>query len=102
MALNVYTNLTYPTISVYVDLNRGSQTNSIWGIQILNDPPFRNDSADRYIFGTVTGINYLGTKVSVGQSVMIDRGQAILVTQGGINYYLADETTVLMTELPEE
>lgn len=99
MALPVYSQLLYPMISVYTDLNRynnGSQQ----GIQILNDPPFNINNSERYIFGTVTGINYLGTRVSLGQEVMIDRGQAILVTQGGITYYLADENTVLMTENP--
>jgi hypothetical protein len=102
MALNVYTNLTYPTISVYIDLSRGSQTNSIWGIQPMNDPPFRDDTANRYVFGTVTGINYLGTRVTVGQSVLVDRGEAILVTQGGIAYYLVNENSVLITENPPE
>ena len=102
MALNIYSQLLYPMISVYVDLNRASQTNSIWGIQPLNDPPFRTDTAERYLFGTVTVINYLGNTVSLGQSVMIDRGQAMLVTQGGINYYLADENNVLITERPPD
>lgn len=102
MSLNVYTNLTYPTISVAVDFSTGSVNNSIWGIQPMNDPPFREDTANRYIFGTVAGINYLGTRVTVGQSVLIDRGGAILVTQGGLSYYLVNENSVLITENPGE
>lgn len=100
MALPVYSNLLYPTISVYVDLGRNTQTNSIWGIEVKNDNPFNPDSSNRYVFGMVTGINYLGTRVSVGQSVLVDRGHAVLVTQGGIDYYLTDERTVLITENP--
>ncbi len=100
MALPVYSNLFYPWIMVYTDLNANTDSNSIWGIQFKNGlSPFDNNNSQRFAFGTVVGINYLGTRVTVGQSVAIDKGQAVLVTQGGINYYLTDENTVLMTEI---
>jgi len=98
MALPVYSSLFYPTISVYVDLNANT-SNSLWGIEFMNgQPPFENRNSERFTFGVVTGINYLGTRVSVGQRVAVDKSQAVLVTQGGINYYLTDENTVLITE----
>lgn len=103
MALPVYANLCYPTIAVYVDLNRGSTNNSMWGIEFMNDPPFNNDASTRYVFGTVVGLNYLGTNVSMNQQVLVDRGKAVLVTQGGINYYLADQNqAIIITEKPPE
>ncbi len=102
MALNVYSNLCYPTIAVYVDLNRGSASNSMWGIEFQNDPPFNIDASTRYVFGTVVGLNYLGTNVSINQQVLVDRGKAVLVTQGGINYYLVDQNQgIVITEAPE-
>lgn len=100
MALDVYGSLFYPFISVQAEINPTSDSNSYWGIQPLNDPPFRMDTSTRYIFGQVNGINYLCTRVSVGQNVMIDRGEAILVTQGGYNYYITTENSVLFTEEP--
>lgn len=100
MALSVYGYLVSPFISVQVEINPTSDSNSYWGIQPLNDPPFKMDTSARYLFGTVEGINYLCTKVSLGQSVMIDRGEAILVTQGGYNYYITTEDSVLFTEEP--
>lgn len=100
MALAVYSNLLYPTIAVYVDLNVNPSSNSLWGIQFMDGlAPFDNKNSERFTFGVVTGINYLGTRVSVGQRVAVDKQSAVLVTQGGINYYLADENTVLITEI---
>lgn len=102
MALPVYSNLLYPTIAVYVDLNRGTASGSIFGIEFKNDPPFNVDNSTRYVFGTVVGLNYLGTNVSLNQQVLVDRGKAVLVTQGGINYYLADQNQgIIITENPE-
>jgi hypothetical protein len=99
MALPVYSNLLYPMISVYVDLDNNPSTNSLWGIQFMDGlAPFANKNSERFTFGVVTGINYLGTRVTVGQRVAVDKSQAVLVTQGGINYYLTDENTVLITE----
>jgi len=101
MALPVYSNLLYPWISVYADLNANPESRSIWGIQFNNGlSPFDNNNSQRFVFGPVTGINYLATRVSIGQLVAVDKGQAILVTQGGLNYYLADENTVFITENP--
>lgn len=101
MSLPVYTNLVYPTVAVYVDLNRGTASGSIWGMEFRNDPPFNMDNSTRYVFGTVVGINYLGTNVAVNQQVLVDRGKAVLVTQGGINYYLVDQNQgIVITENP--
>lgn len=101
MSLNVYSNLCYPTIAVYVDMNRGSASGSVWGIEFQNDPPYNNDASTKYVFGTVVGLNYLGTNVSLNQQVLVDRGQAVLVTQGGISYYLVDQNQgIVITENP--
>ena len=58
------------------------------------------DANNRFLFGVVNGINYLSTNVTVGQNVMFDAGKAILVTQGGVEAYLADENLVILTEIP--
>lgn len=101
MALQVYSRPLYPMIYVYTDLNNNPQSNSAWGVQFMDSlSPFDNRNSERFTFGTVVGISYLGTRVSVGQQVAVDKGQAVLATQGGINYYITDERTVLITEYP--
>lgn len=101
MALQVYSRPLYPMIYVYTDLNSNPQTNSIHGIQFQNSlDPFENNNSQRFTFGTVVGISYLGSRVTVGQQVCIDKSQAVLATQGGIDYYIISENTVLATEYP--
>lgn len=101
MALPVYSRPLYPMIYVYTDLNTNPQSNSIWGIQFENGlDPFVNNNSQRFTFGEVVGISYLGTRVTVGQQVVVDKQQAVLVTQGGINYYITSENAVLATENP--
>lgn len=59
---------------------------------------------ERFLFGTVDGINYLGTTLAVGQRIMFDSNQAVLVTQGNALYYLMDETktsTIFKENTPE-
>lgn len=99
MALPVYSSLLYPTIAIKSGSVYGDQWISINGINVINTP-FMPDASNRYLFGVVNGVNYLSTKVSVGQSVMFDAGKAVLVTQGGVQTFLADENLVILTENP--
>lgn len=99
MALPVYNNLLYPFISIRSSSVYGDQWISINGINVENTP-FMPNATGRYLFGVVNGVNYLSTKVTVNQEVMFDAGSAILVTQGGVQNYLADESLVILTENP--
>jgi len=99
MALNVYSTLLTPFISVVPDnLNNNYTSGSAWGTQAINTPFYPN-ADERFIFGIVSGVNSGTTGIYVSNRVMIDRGQAVLVTQGGINYYLIDEATIMITEM---
>lgn len=84
MSLTVYGQLAYPTISVRRNYN-GSINNII--------PQYM----DRYLWGYVDGINYLGN-MTIGQNIMFDSNGAILVTQAAVEYYLVDETTIPFIE----
>lgn len=99
MALPVYSNLLYPLISIRSASIYGDSWPSINGINVI-DTPWIPDASQRYLFGVVNGINYLSTKVTVNQNVMFDASKAILVTQGGVQNYLADEDLVLLIENP--
>jgi len=57
------------------------------------------DASTRFLFGLVDGVSYFGTKVVVGQQVMFDANQAILVTQGGVTNFIANESAVLAQEI---
>lgn len=87
MGLNVYGGLTSPWASVIPDPN-GSNWN-IYPVPTAGYP----DAPTRFMFGVVDGVNYLGTKLAVGQRVFFDTYQAVLVTQGGTEYYLMDENS---------
>ena len=94
MALNVYSSLLYPFISVF------PESRSINGVVVLNTPPFKDNVNAGITFGTVYGINMLATRVTVGQKVMFNSGEAVLVTQGGQLSYIADERLVIIIENP--
>lgn len=85
MGLTVYGRLAYPMISVAQDPN-----GSAWNIYPVPTAGFP-DAPSRFLFGVVDGINYLGTKVSVGQRIMFDSNQAVCVTQAEVTYYIMDE-----------
>lgn len=87
MGLEVYGGLTYPFVSVIPDPN-----GSLWNIYPIPTTAYP-DAPKRFMFGVVDGVNYLGTKLSVGQRVMFDSNDAILVTQANVLYYLLDENT---------
>lgn len=99
MALPVYSNLLYPTISIRSASIYGDVWPSINGVVVKTTPWFP-DAPNRFLFGVVNGVNYLSTRVSIGQQVMFDAGTAILVTQGGAEAYLADERLVILQEIP--
>lgn len=100
MALPVYSNLMYPFISVKSTSVYGDEWVSINGVNVKSTPPWFPDAPSRFLFGMVDGINYLSTKVVVGQQIMFDAGQAVLVTQGGVDNYIADERLVILQEIP--
>lgn len=85
MGLTVYGGLVSPWVSVVPDPN-----GSAWNIYPA-PTPYYPDATTRFMFGVVDGVNYLGTKVAVGQRVFFDRAQAVLVTQANVEYYLMDE-----------
>lgn len=90
MGLEVYGGLTYPMVSVSPDPN-----GSVWNIKPCPSIGFPN-APERFVFGVVDGVNYLGTKLAVGQRIMFDSNQAVLVTQGDAYYWLLDENTGTM------
>jgi hypothetical protein len=97
MGLEVYGGLTYPFVSVIPDEN-----GSLWNIYPFPTPAYP-DAPTTIKFGTVDGINYLGTKLSVGQRVMFNSNDAILVTQADVYYYLLDENKgAAFIEKPED
>ena len=85
MGLNVYGGLVFPFVSVVPDPN-----GSLFNIYPVPTPAYP-DAPTRFMFGVVDGINYLGTKLAVGQRVFFDSNQAVLVTQANVLYYLMDE-----------
>lgn len=85
MGLEVYGGLVYPLVSVIPD-----EAGSGWNIYPVPTPAYP-DAPSTILFGTVDGVNYLGTKLSVGQKVMFNSNDAILVTQANVLYYLLDE-----------
>lgn len=85
MGLEVYGGLVYPLVSVIPD-----ELGSNWNIYPVPTPAYP-DAPTTIKFGTVDGVNYLGTKLSVGQKVMFNSNDAILVTQANVLYYLLDE-----------
>lgn len=98
MGLSVYGGLTFPFVSISPDEN-----GSAWNICPVPTTGFP-DAPERFLFGTVDGINYLGTTLAVGQRIMFDSNQAVLVTQGNALYYLMDETktsTIFKENTPE-
>lgn len=86
MGLNVYGSLTFPFVSVIPD-----SAGSAWNIYPVPTTGFP-DAPTRFMFGTVDGLNYLGTKLTIGQRVMFDSNKAVLVTQADQLYYIMDET----------
>lgn len=94
MGLGVYGNLTFPFVSIVPDYN-----GSVWNIYPAPTPGFPT-AQDRFLFGVVDGINYLGTKCVVGQRVMFDSDKAVLVTQADVRYYVTDENYVMFQENP--
>lgn len=99
MSLPVYSNLMYPFIAVKSTSVYGDEWVSINGINVKSTQLYP-DAPNRFLFGMVNGINYLSTKVVVGQQIMFDAGQAVLVTQGGGDNYIADERLVILQEIP--
>lgn len=98
MGLTVYGGLTFPFVSVLFDPN-----GSAWNIYPVPTTGFP-DAPTRFLFGTVDGVNYLGTKLAIGQRVMFDSNKAVLVTQANELYYLLDETdgTIFKENTPSE
>lgn len=88
MGLGVYGNLLSPFVSIIPDPN-----GSAWNIYPAPTPTYP-DAPNTIKFGVVNGINYLGTRVSIGQRVMFDSNQAILVTQADVQYYITDENKI--------
>lgn len=89
MGLGVYGGLLSPFVSIIPDPN-----GSAWNIYPAPNPPMYPNPMETIKFGVVNGINYLGTRVNVGQRVMFDSSQAILVTQAEIYYYIVDENNI--------
>lgn len=85
MGLSVYGGLVSPWVSVIPDPN-----GSLWNIYPVPTNGFP-DAVTRFKFGVVDGINYLGSKLAVGQRVFFDSNQAVLVTQAEVQYYLMNE-----------
>lgn len=85
MGLNVYGGLVHPWISVIPDPD-GSDWN-IYPVPTKEYP----DATTQFMFGVVDGINYLSSRVTVGQRVFFNTNQAVLVTQAEVLYYIVDE-----------
>ena len=97
MGLEVYGGLVFPFVSITPDEN-----GSLWNLYPAPTPAYP-DAPTRFMFGVVDGINYLGTKLAVGDRVLFDSNDAVLVTQANVQYYLLDETKSgsLFKENPE-
>lgn len=95
MALTVYGGLLSPFVSITPDEN-----GSLWNIYPAPTQKYPNAPSE-FLFGVVDGINYLGTRVSVGQRVMFNSGDAMLVTQAEVKYYIVDENTLSFQENPD-
>src|SRR6185369_837232 len=93
MSFNVYNQLLYPFVSVFME------PASINGVVPMNTP-WMPDASKRFMFGTIYGINQLAARTALGQKVMFDAGGAILVTQGGQQTYMVDEKLVTNIEIP--
>lgn len=85
MGLNVYGGLVHPWISVIPDPD-----GSDWNIYPVPTPEYPN-APSQFMFGVVDGVNYLSSKVVVGQRVFFNTNQAVLVTQAEVLYYIVDE-----------
>lgn len=85
MGLSVYGGLVSPFVSVVPDPN-----GSLWNIYPAPSIGYP-DAPTRFLFGVVDGVNYLGTKLAIGQRVFFDSNQAVLVTQADQYYWLMDE-----------
>lgn len=51
------------------------------------------------IFGEVVAINDLVTNVDIGDIVLFNPGESIIITQGGANYYITDVDKLIFKEI---
>lgn len=58
-----------------------------------------NVQAD-YNYGEVNAINYFCNIADVGDTVLFKKTDANILTMGGTDYYVVDENSVLLTQIP--
>lgn len=53
-----------------------------------------------YNYGSVGAVNYFCNVANVGDTVLFKRTDAKILTMGGTDYYILNETNALLTQIP--